>query len=195
VAIGQFAVTGERMPRRHRLLAEAIAAGPHETVVDLGCGNAPLLRFVSPTQYVGIDGHAPSLDAGRGEHAGPGREFVLADLTLVALTPWRGVDVAVISSVTHHLADREVVELLDRVWEQLEPGRMLVQDAEAIGPLGPLVTALDDGDHLRPRAELERLLTPRYRTQLLWTYDNPMRSFHQFLLELTRAPALDSARR
>jgi SAM-dependent methyltransferase len=184
VALGQFAVTGERLPRRHRLLAEALREGEHRFVVDLGCGNAPLLRFAAPERYVGIDAHEPSLAAGRHEHSGPGREFVLGELTEVDLTPFRGADAVVVSSVTHHLPDGEVVRLLDRVAAQVAPRRILLQDAQPTGPLGPLVEALDDGDHLRPRAELERLLRPHFDTRLLWTYDNPLRSFHQFLLEL-----------
>ena len=185
VAFGQFAVTGERLPRRHRLLGAAIAQGAHDRVVDLGCGNAPLLRFVSPAHYIGIDEHEPSLEAGRREHAGPGREFVLGALLDVDLTPWRGADVAVISSVMHHLDDGAVRRLVDKVERELDPGRILVQDAAPTGPLGPLVDKLDDGDHLRPREELERLLANR-SPRVLWTYDNPLRSFHQFLLELSR---------
>ena len=183
VAFGQFAVTGERLPRRHRLLGEAIAQGPHDRVVDLGCGNAPLLRFITPAHYVGIDEHEPSLEAGRSEHAGPGREFVLGALLETDLTPWRGTDVAVISSVMHHLDDDGVRRLVDKVARELEPGRLLVQDAAPTGPLGPLVDRLDDGDHLRPREELVALLADR-APRVLWTYDNPLRSFHQFLLEL-----------
>jgi SAM-dependent methyltransferase len=184
VKAAQFAVTGERVPRRIPLLAASLREARHDFVVDLGCGSAPLLDFVSPRRYVGIDEHGPSLDEGRRAHGGAGREFVLSPLAEVDLTPWRGADAVVVSSVTHHLDDRGTVALLDRVTRDVAPARILLQDAEATGPLRPLVSYLDDGDHLRSRASLEAVLSPRFETRCLWTYDNPLRSFHQFLLEL-----------
>jgi SAM-dependent methyltransferase len=184
VAAAQFAVTGERVPRRLPLLAGSVREGRHDFVLDLGCGSAPLLGFVVPRRYVGVDEHGPSLEQGRRLHEGPGREFVLAPLAEVDLTRWRGADVAVVSSVTHHLDDAEAVRLLERVARDVAPARILLQDAEASGPLGPLVSYLDDGDHLRSRETLEALLAPGFETRCLWTYDNPLRSFHQFLLEL-----------
>jgi SAM-dependent methyltransferase len=184
VRAAQFAVTGERVPRRLPLLADALRAGAHDVVVDLGCGSAPLLDHIAPPHYVGIDEHEPSLAEGRARHAGPGREFVLASVADVDLEPWRGADAVVLSSMTHHLGDDELLALLDRV-QRAEPRRILLQDAQATGLLGPLVSYLDDGDHLRARAELEQLLESRFETRCLWTYDNPLGSFHQYLLELT----------
>ena len=184
VAVGQFAVTGERIPRRHRLLAAEIARGPHDFVLDLGCGSAPMLRYLQPARYVGVDAHEPSLAVARRRRAYAGSEFVLADLIQAPLADWRGADVAVISSVTHHLADGAVVALAERLRDDVEPRRLLLQDAEATGPLGPVVRALDDGDHLRSRTELVALLSSRFSISTLWTYENPLRSFHQFLLEL-----------
>lgn len=188
VSAMQFAVTGEKLPRRHRMLAKEIARGPHAFVLDLGCGNAPLLKFVEPQRYVGIDGHLPSLEAGRTEHARDGWEFVEDNVTTVSLSPWRGADVAVISSVTHHLPDEDVVKLVRRVADEIEPGRLLLQDAEPMGALGPLVTALDDGDHLRPRDALVSLLEREFAVSELWRYENPLRSFRQFLFELSGRP-------
>ena len=184
MAAAQFAVTGERVPRRHRLLAESLRDGKRDFVVDLGCGSAPLLGFVAPARYVGVDEHGPSLEQGRRLHDGPGREFVLSPLDEVDLTRWRGADVVVVSSVTHHLDDEEALALLERVGRDVSPPRILLQDAEASGVLGPLVSYLDDGDHLRSSASLETLLASGFETRCLWTYDNPLRSFHQFLLEL-----------
>src|SRR3954468_15739096 len=184
VRAAQFAVTGERVPRRVPLLAASLSEREHHFVLDLGCGSAPLLDFVSPDRYVGIDEHAPSLEEARRIHGGAGREFVLAPLSAVDLTRWRGADAVVVSSVTHHLDDDGTVALLERVARDVAPARILLQDAEARGIRGRLVSYLDDGDHLRSRTSLEALLAPGFETRCLWTYDNPLRSFHQFLLEL-----------
>jgi SAM-dependent methyltransferase len=180
----QFAVTGERVPRRLRLLGEEVQRGPHGFVVDLGCGDGWLLRFVQPDRYIGVDEHEPSLTAARDAFAGPGREFVQSGLRDAPLERWHGADVVVISSVTHHLADDEIRALLARVSATVEPSRILLQDAEPTGVLGPVVDRLDEGDHLRPQSELVGILQETFEVRELWSYDNPLRSFHQFLLEL-----------
>ena len=183
VHVGQFLVTGEWTPRRVPLLAESLR--PADNVLDLGCGSAPLLEHCTPARYVGIDEHEPSLDQARRTHAGPGRDFVLAAVTTTDFSPWRESDVVVLSSVCHHLPGDEVVALVRRILEEVGPERVLVQDAEPTGPLRGLVTAVDDGDHLRPQAELEELLRRAGGdVALRWVYDNPLRSFHQFLYEM-----------
>jgi SAM-dependent methyltransferase len=184
VHVGQWAVTGEWTPRRIPLLADTLRAGAHDFVVDLGCGSAPLLDHLSPVRYVGIDEHPPSLAEGRARRGGPGREFVAGSIMDVELTPWRGADAVVLSSVCHHLDDAAVIALLTRIVEEAQPSRLMVQDAQPTGRLAGLVTRLDDGDHLRSRAQLETLLSRVAPPHLLWTYTNPLRSFHQFLYEL-----------
>jgi len=184
VAAAQFAVTGERLPRRLLLLAEEVRRGPHAFVLDLGCGSAPLLDFVEPERYVGVEDHAGAIASARERHARPGYEFVEADLVDVSYAAWRGADVVVLSSVAHHLPADDLLRLLARIVAEVEPQRLLLQDAEATGPFGPLVRALDDGRHLRPKQRLIELLEPGFGVRVLWTYDNPLRSFHQFLLEL-----------
>jgi SAM-dependent methyltransferase len=185
LALAQFALTGERVPRRLPLLADAIRSGAHHTIVDLGCGDAPLLDFVDPIRYVGIESSEVALVAARRRHDEEGREFVPADLRDVALDRWRGPDVAVVSSVTHHLDDDAVVAFARRVRDELRPRRFLLQDAEPVGPLGPLVRAADDGRFLRSEENLVELLSSDFAVTVVWTYVNPIRSFRQFLLELT----------
>jgi SAM-dependent methyltransferase len=180
----QFAVTGEWVPRRHRLLAREVQRGSHEFVLDLGCGSAPLLRFVQPRRYVGVDEDLPALAAARAAFARPEWQFLASDLARQSLEQWRGADVVLLSSVSHHLDDAAIHELLARVFAEVAPGRVLLQDAEPIGPLGPVVRFLDKGEHLRRHAELRGLIEERYQVRELWTYDNPLRSFRQFLFEV-----------
>lgn len=184
VHLGQWAVTGERASHRLRLFADEITAGSHDFVLDLGCGEAPLLDYIRPSRYVGIDSHEPSLAEARRLHAIPGRDFVLADLDAVDYSQWRGADVVTIASVTHHLADDEVVSLLAQVADEIRPRRILISDAEPSGVLGPLVRALDDGDHFRTRDQLAVLLAPRFASRFGPRYKNRARSFHHFVLDL-----------
>jgi SAM-dependent methyltransferase len=166
------------------MLAAELQRGPHSFVLDLGCGDASLVRFVQPHRYIGVDAHEPSLARARKRYAGVGRDFVLTDLDSAPLASWRGADVVCLSSVTHHLPDEAVIDLTAQIAETVRPRRILVQDAHPTGPLGPLVTTLDDGRFLRRRDALVSLLEDQFTVSVLWAYDNPLRSFHQFLLEL-----------
>ena len=146
---------------------------------------APLLTFLSPPRYVGVEASEEALGEAVRQHTAPGREFIVADLREVAFERWRGADIAVVSSVMHHLADDEVVAFARRIRDELVPTRLLVQDAEPHGRLGPVVRAADDGRHLRTQARLVELLAEDFDVKVLWTYVNPVRSFRQFLLDLT----------
>lgn len=188
VRVGQFAVTGEIHPKRWRLLADAIGAGPHAFVVDLGCGSAPLLEYLHPERYAGVDGDEPEIRRARERFARPGYEFLVDDLMTVGLAVWSGADVVAVSSVTHHLPDDAVRGLFARIAEQIEPQAIYLQDATPTGLLGPVVTFLDAGRHMRTEAQLSALLEPQFEVDRLWGYENPFRSFHQFLFRLTPRP-------
>jgi SAM-dependent methyltransferase len=180
-------VTGSNPAAHDRRLAAEIERGGHGFVLDIGCGDAPLLRFTRPQRYVGIDLHPPSLERARRLRGGPGIELIEADVTAADLTPWRGADAAVVSNLLHHLSDHQALELLERVVRDAQPKRILVQDAEPRGAMAPVVRALDGGEHLRSRTELLDLVAPRFAAREVARWSNRLRSFSYFLLELRPA--------
>jgi SAM-dependent methyltransferase len=185
IRAGQAAVTGEWRHPAHRLLAEQIRSGPHESVLDLGSGRSPLLRHLEPERYVGLDIHPPDLDYAEQRFGRAGYQFLRADILEKGLEPWQGVDVVTTSSVFHHLSDDQVVSLVDRVASQARPRRLVFLDTVATGPLGALVTRLDYGDPARPKELLYNLFSPRFDVTEAWSYDNRFRTFHVFGFELT----------
>ena len=185
VDLARMLVTGSNPMEHDRRLAAEIERGPHAFVLDIGCGDARVLRFTRPARYVGLDLHRPSLERARRRWGtGGGLEFVEADITRTGLSPWRGADVVVISNLLHHIQDAEALELLDREVREVAPERILVQDAEPRGAMAPVVRALDGGEHLRRRAELLELVRPLFATREVERWSNRLRSFHYFLVEL-----------
>lgn len=184
VNLGRVLVTGNNPFLHDRRLGAEIDRGAHGFVLDIGCGEARLLNFASPDRYVGLDLHRPSLERARRRWDGTGVEFVEMDITRSELTPWRGADVAVMSNFLHHLSDPEALNLLQHVARDAQPGRILVQDAQPTGVMGPVVRALDDGEHLRSRAELFDLLRPAFAVREVARWSNRLRSFEYLLLEL-----------
>lgn len=188
VNLGRVLVTGNNPFAHDRRLGAEIDRGTHGFVLDVGCGDARLLNFANPDRYVGLDIHRPSLERARRRWDGSGMEFVEMDITRSDLTPWRGADVAVMSNFLHHLSDTEALNLLQHVVRDAQPGRILVQDAQPSGVMGPVVRALDDGEHLRSRTELIGLLQPTFAVREVAHWSNRLKSFAYFLLEL-RAPS------
>ena len=184
VRVAQVAVTGEVHPKRWRMLAGSMKQAQHDSIVDLGCGAAPLLDFIRPGRYAGIDGEEPEVERARHRFQRDGYEFIVADLTAIALSPWRGYDSVTVSSVTHHLSDAEVKGLFSRIVDEIRPGAIFLQDATPMGILGPVVTFLDAGRHMRTESELTALLEADFEMEHLWAYVNPFRSFRQFCLHL-----------
>jgi SAM-dependent methyltransferase len=189
IRLGQFAVTGEWTQKGYRLLAEQIAKGPHDSVLDLGAGRAPLLNYLEPRQYTGLDLLDADLEYARKHFAGPGRDFVTADVLEADLTPWRGVDVVTCSSVFHHLTDEQVVALIDRIAEQVQPKRMVFSDGVVVGRFGNVVAKLDYGDPTRPKEHLYDLFRPRFEVEEGWGYVTPVGAGYLFGFELHPAQA------
>jgi hypothetical protein len=181
----QFAVTGEFKPRRWPLLAQAMAADNPEFLVDLGSGASPILEYIRPSRYVSVDVDRHEIARARARYSCPRYEFVCADLATCHLAQWHGADVVALSSVSHHLSDGALRGLIRRINSEIGPRALYLQDASPTGPLAPLVKFLDDGDHIRTEAELIALLDGQFAAELLWTYENPFRSFHQYLFRLT----------
>jgi SAM-dependent methyltransferase len=185
--LGQLAASGEWRMRREALLAEDVRRGPHGFLLDLGSGRSPLLRHLTPERYVGLDLHPADLAYAERRFGRPGHEFVEADFLEAPLGRWRGADVVTASAVFHHLTDEQVVELVGRVQDQVQPGRMVFTDGVTRGPLAGMLTRLDEGEPSRPREALYALFRPRFQVTQTWSYVVPFRTYLYFGFELTPA--------
>jgi SAM-dependent methyltransferase len=183
--LGQLAASGEWSMRRERLLAEEIAKGPHDFVLDLGSGRSRLLERISPGRYAGLDLGGADLAYARERYERPGYEFVEADFMRTSLEPWRGADVVAASAVFHHLGDDQVTELLRRVRDEVSPARMVFTDGLARGPLAGTLIRLDEGEPSREPDELYELFAPDFEVTETWRYVVPLRTYLYFGFELT----------
>lgn len=168
--LGQFALGGEWNMKRDRYLADDIRRGAHEFVLDLGSGRSPLLENLQPERYVGLDLHPADLEYARKRHGRPGYEFIEADFMQAPLETWRGADVVTTSAVFHHLTDGQVVELVGRIQDGIQPERMVFTDGVTRGPLAGILTRLDEGEPSRPKESLYELFRPRFEVTETWSY-------------------------
>jgi hypothetical protein len=182
--LGQLAASGEWRMRRESLLADDVRGGPHGYLLDLGSGRSPLLGHLTPERYVGLDLHPADLAYAERRFGRHGYEFVEADFMRAPLERWRGADVVTASAVFHHLTDGQVIDLVGRVQDQVQPARMVFTDGVTRGPLAGALTRLDEGEPSRPREALYELFRPRFEVTQTWSYVVPLRTYLYFGFEL-----------
>jgi SAM-dependent methyltransferase len=83
-------------------LVTAAELRPHQTVLDLGCGEGPLLRYLTrrDVRYIGVDFSASSIAAARKQFGATDTEFVEADAGHMPL-PDSSCDVVLSHMVLH----------------------------------------------------------------------------------------------
>jgi len=123
-------------------LVTAAALRPQQTVVDLGCGEGPLLRYIlrRDVRYIGVDFSAASIAAARQQFGATAAEFVEADAGHMPL-PDASCDV-VLSHMALH------------IMHPLEP--VLVEIARVLKPNGKLHVFLPAAWRMHASAEARR---------------------------------------
>jgi SAM-dependent methyltransferase len=184
VKASQLALTGGYARRLNGQLAADLLRGPHDFVLELGCGDAPWLRYVDPGRYVGLDVNGGWLEAARRRHRRSAVEFIEADITTASLEPWRGADAVVCSRLFHHLGEAQIADLVARCFEQAQAQRIVCVDGVMTGPFRDALVWLDEGEPSRPKAELYGLLGRHAEVEETWSFDVPFRTVNIFGFEL-----------
>lgn len=173
---GRWLGNGDRALRE---VAQVLAAGPDERVLDVGCGTGGFCRAV-PGWYVGIDIDAAYIAFARWRWQSPRRRF--EQVRLEDLDPDGGFDKALLINCLHHLPDGEAVALLGRLRE-LVRRRLVVVDADPDDAnwLQAVLLALDRGDFIRTRSAQRALLAEHFTIQAEGRFPNTPRTLIQTL--------------
>lgn len=144
-------------------LADELITESYPTVLDLGCGNGMLLKYLGrEVLYLGLD-ISPDRVA-RARHLWPSHEFLTADaVTLARQIGPRRFRLIVASGLLHHLSDIQAETMLTQALAALESGgSILLVDPvyfRGQGPLSRLLCLLDAGRWVRTM-EGYRLIVP-----------------------------------
>lgn len=137
-----------------RFARDTIRPRPGDTVLDIGCGPAPLLAYLpSAVDYIGFDRNPSYLEQARRRNGSRG-VFILDDVANFAAHALPPADIAVAIGLLHHLDDDLALGLLSATAKALKPGGRLITADPSFHPamtaLQRLVVSNDRGLHVRP---------------------------------------------
>ena len=115
---------------------------PHDTVFEIGCGTAPILKVFKPRNYVGIDIEEKFINLARKLHKENNYKFISGDGRNVIIK--NNFDIVLFSHTTHHLTDLEIIDLLQRI-KKYNFKHLVIYDGRPTGILSPILTKLDYG--------------------------------------------------
>jgi cyclopropane fatty-acyl-phospholipid synthase-like methyltransferase len=139
--------------RRKRSFVDAILQVPSGArVLDIGCGTAPLLRYMPSVDYVGFDLSAAYIERARRDY-GEGPQFHHQALTIDVAAEQAPFDIVMALGVIHHLDATEAKILFEVAFAALKPGgRLITCDGaftEPQNPLARILLKMDRGKHVR----------------------------------------------
>lgn len=149
---------------RRFLVDEVIAAGPDDTILDMGCGTADILHDLPECTYVGFDPSERYIAAARQRFGESGR-FEVASAADVDVAD-DSVSLALAVGVMHHLDDAAARSLLELAARALRPGgRLVTIDPTLVDGqhrVARFLVSRDRGQHVRSPKEIRALVPTGY---------------------------------
>ncbi len=137
---------------RRRYIAEVLKPKAGMRFLDVGCGPATLVPYLSDVDYTGIDLNPKHIEFAIANYGNRGR-FMVGDASQALRIDGAGFDLVNISALLHHLDDRSVRGLLRQCTEQLRPGGCIVTFdnvwLDRQNPVAKLLIGLDSGLNVR----------------------------------------------
>ena len=140
---------------------------PCDYIVDLGCSTSELLRYISPTKYLGIDIDTKSVEKARKVYSRiEGTNWIVQDVCKFELITSYFTDAPslfILFGLTHHLDDESVKKLLSEIFENFPYTSVICVDGvrtKSDKIRTKILLANDRGLFIRSNGDLARLVEP-----------------------------------
>ncbi|MDQ7248371.1 class I SAM-dependent methyltransferase [Dongia sedimenti] len=134
------------------LLERHIRPVAGQSILDIGCGPAEIVKFLPDVRYCGVDHSASYIDRAR-RAFGDRATFHLGDVGDLPLDRLGHFDIAIAIGVLHHINDQTAQDMLRAARDALAPnGRLVTADPcyfPGQNPLTRFIISKDRGQHVR----------------------------------------------
>ena len=134
-------------------------------ILDVGCGNAQIRKFLGDVHYVGVD-HNPKYISKAREANGLSDEFYVADVSEVAQLVTNKFDRVLLIGVLHHLSDSQCQDLLRNCTQLLATGGHLFALDPALiedqHPIARFLAKSDRGRFARSPGDYRKLIQEEF---------------------------------
>lgn len=174
-----------------RIVSEHLRPFDGARILDIGCGNGDLARFLPEVDYVGVDHNAAYVERADSDFARANVTFIDGDLEDLPDMNIGDFDLAIAVGVVHHLSDELAQQVIATTRSLLKPGGRFITIDPVFEPDQRSVTrvmlALDRGRFVRHPAHYESLM--------MAGFDSVDVSIHSDLLPIPYTHCIMSAKR
>jgi SAM-dependent methyltransferase len=164
---------------RRRLIENHVRATPGDKVIDIGCGPAQALRWLSGVTYIGLDTNDAYIAFAKRTY-GKQATFVTGDTQSVRDDPrFKDADIVLAIAVLHHLGEEEATECIRFAYDALKKGgRFISHDPCWIpnqGPFSRYIMSADRGRNIRTEQQYRELAAKAFSNVNAWVDTKPVR--------------------
>lgn len=156
-----------------RVAKKQIEKYPHKTIFEIGCGTGKFAKYINPKKYLGID-----ISESYIKHAK--KNFETKSIKFMVLNAMKipklkdSFDLVIMINVTHHLTNRQIEHILERLITNISFKRLLIFDGKPdIGILGKILEYLDPGNNFREVGQLTHLVSKYLKIEKAETVRKP----------------------
>src|SRR5215469_8570221 len=173
----QDAIGGNAL--RRKFIQDHVRPKTADKVIDIGCGPAQILPWLSEVEYLGFDTNSSYIASAKRAHGNNGT-FVVGDTRSLWEDPrFRDADIVIGLGILHHLDDDDAEHCIGFAYRALKPtGRFVCLDACWIanqGFLSKYVMAMDRGQNVRTEQAYRELAGKIFKNVDAWVDTKPMR--------------------
>ena len=125
-----------------KILENKLSKIKKDSILEIGCGTAPILKVFEPKKYVGVDIEEKFVKLAKATYQNKNFHFYKGDGRKIKIT--QKFDIILFSHTTHHLTDTEITKLLNNI-KQREFKHIVIYDGRPTGILTPILVKLDFG--------------------------------------------------
>lgn len=153
----QILATGGFLKKVTRALPEI----KYKRIFDMGCGTGNLIKHTNPMEYTGWDVNGEFIKLAKKKYGENRYKFCKKDIINDPF-PAKNVDYAIIINVLHHLTDKEVVKVFNKVKGWKKAPVFIIVESRPLGLIGWILERLDAGSNFRKFSKINNMINEKF---------------------------------